>query len=213
MSDEGMFEETDVLQFRDPNQPDLHLVYWTREEVDKKEGARILFWIHGICDHSGRYKTFAKHMLNSVTALDAVMCYDMRGHGRSQGDRGVITGIEQLVEDARAHVLPHMALRYGSGARIVLGGHSLGGCVAAGVASKEDFLVHDGYGKFEGVFLSSPAIKVIMKSLADKLMAPFAGIALRIPRVRTLVKPIGIETKDISHNEQVLRDYEADELM
>lgn len=213
MSDDGIFEETDVLQFRDPNQPDMHLVYWTREEIGKKEGVRVLFWIHGICDHSGRYKKLAEQALRNVAALDAVMCHDMRGHGRSQGARGVITSIEQLVDDVRTHVLPHMALRYGAGARIVLGGHSLGGCVAAGVASKADFLAQEGCGSFSGVFLSSPAIKVVPKSLIDKILSPFAGLLLHIPRVRTIAKPIGIDLKDLSHDEQTIRDYEADELV
>lgn len=210
---EEIREETDLLQFRDPNQPDLHIVYWTRGELEKKDGANVLFWIHGICDHSGRYKHVAQRVLNEIETLDIVMSCDLRGHGKSKGERGVIKGIEQLVDDICTHVLPHMLLRYGTDARVVLAGHSLGGCIAAGIAARPDFIETEGYGKFVGIYLSSPSIKIFSKGFTNKLLSHMSSVLLALPIPRTMTKWIGLETSDLCHDEDVQREYKEDDLV
>lgn len=210
----AVFEETELLQFRDGgNSPNLHLAYWTRGQPEKKENANLLFWNHGIGDHSGRYKSLAQRLLHSVPALDAVVTYDMRGHGQSGGARGANAGLDQLIDDCAVHVLPRMALRYGVGARVVLGGHSLGGLVVAGLASRPDMLLEQACGEVVGVVLSAPAIEVAVRGAMNSVLASIAGPLSMVPGVRGVIKANGIDTALLSSNEVSNRAYVNDPLV
>lgn len=208
-----LHEETDVLQFRDPQQPNLHLVYYTRAPLPDKANPNLLFWNHGIGEHTGRYKKFAKRVLSTCTSLDAMIMYDMRCHGQSDGARGSIKHAKDLVDDVYEHVLPRMALRYGSGARVVLGGHSLGGMVIAGVGARRDCLKMEDCGQVIGVILSAPAIDVAVTGAVNKLLVPVAGALARIPGTRGITKSNGIDVKALSHDEDVLEAYMKDDMV
>lgn len=204
-------EETDKLEFRDPEQPNLHVVYWTRPgATPPSHGARILLWNHGICEHSGRYRGIAAEVLARVAALDAVAAYDMRGHGMSAGPRGKIASELDLEADLAQHVLPAVAMRFGEAPSIVLAGHSLGGLVVAGVTSGPDPLVANEMGALAGVVLSAPAIEVIVPGIVNKMLAPLAGIVNRIPGARCMTKPAGIPPAHLSHCEEEVKAFVDD---
>lgn len=82
----------------------------------------VMSLVHGLGEHSGRYESLAPDL---AKAGIAVVALDLRGHGQSEGKRGVCTDysflhddLEALLEKSRALYpdLPH-----------ILYGHSLGG--------------------------------------------------------------------------------------
>ena len=86
-------------------------------------GARAsLLIVHGLGEHSGRYAHFAQHMADNGVDVFAV---DLRGHGRSEGKRGVIRSYDDFRADLAA-LLDYV--RGKSPARpLALFGHSMGG--------------------------------------------------------------------------------------
>lgn len=79
--------------------------------------------VHGLGEHSGRYERFAHGMAAFGMATYAI---DLRGHGRSAGQRGHVDAWSQWVDDAAAFV--SLVEREAHGEVVPLG-HSFGGCV------------------------------------------------------------------------------------
>lgn len=81
---------------------------------------------HGYGEHAGRYEWVAGR-LNEAGA--AVYAADHMGHGRSDGQRVLISDFEPVVEDLDL-VVQH-AIAQHPGLPVVLIGHSMGGMIAA----------------------------------------------------------------------------------
>jgi alpha-beta hydrolase superfamily lysophospholipase len=106
----------------------------------------VVLLVHGYGEHIGRYEHVAAR-LNQDGAL--VYGLDHVGHGRSEGERVLVTDFESVVEDLR--LLHKRAAKEHSGLPAVLIGHSLGGAIAARYAQR--------FGKkLACVVLSAPVI-------------------------------------------------------
>ena len=92
--------------------------------IDTPRYAAVL--VHGYGEHIGRYE-YVADFLNRHGA--AVYGLDHVGHGRSAGERVVITDYDQVVADVRQVVLRARAEH--PGLPVVLIGHSMGGMIAA----------------------------------------------------------------------------------
>lgn len=103
---------------------------------------------HGLRDHATRYGALAEALGAQGFAIYA---QDMRGHGRSGGDRQRFDSIAQLVEDLDLAVTE--AKKRNPGVPVFLYGHSLGGLV-----STEYVLAHGD--NLKGFILSGPALKL-----------------------------------------------------
>lgn len=204
-------EESETLQFRDASTPDIYIVSWTRTGPVSKPGANILLWLHGLGEHSGRYKGWAQRLLATVPSLDGIASYDQRGHGKSGGTRGLASGMGELVDDFVKRVSPRLALQFGPDARIVIGGHSMGGVVCAGAAAQPDWLAADDCGAVRACVLTSPALKVIVEGTLNRILAPVAGPLSVIPGIKRLTKANGITLENLSHDEEELKKYDMDE--
>ncbi len=79
--------------------------------------------VHGLGEHSGRYERFARGMAKFQMGTYGV---DLRGHGRSEGQRGHIDSWSQWVDDAAAFVRHVQELVPGE---VVPLGHSFGGAI------------------------------------------------------------------------------------
>ena len=90
----------------------------------------VVLIVHGLGEHVGRYEHVAQHLNRSGWA---VVGYDQRGHGRSEGARGAIKQDDDLLFDL-ASVLDTVNKAYAHGRLAVLG-HSLGGLLAARFAA------------------------------------------------------------------------------
>ncbi|KAI0558300.1 lysophospholipase [Gracilaria domingensis] len=208
-----LHEETELIQFRDPNQPNLHVVYWSRASTSQIENPKVFLWNHGICEHSARYRKFAETLLNRVPSLDAIISYDMRNHGKSDGTKGATKQLSEFVDDLYNHILPHAALRYGANSSVVVGGHSMGGVIVASAMTRKDCLLADAFGKLNGVILSAPAIEVIVSGVLNKVLQPVAPYLCRIPGSRGLTKGVGIRPSDLCKNEEAVDAYVKDPLV
>lgn len=82
--------------------------------------------VHGWGEHGGRYA----HVAEALTERGfAVVANDHLGHGRSGGDRVVITDFDAVVDDLRR--VTEAARAHAHGGPLVVVGHSMGGLLAA----------------------------------------------------------------------------------
>ena len=82
-SDEIMLKANDGLQ-----------LMVSKSAVKKPEAVIVI--VHGICEHSGRYA----HVVSRFNSWGySVYRYDLRGHGRSQGDRAYVEDYQLFIDD------------------------------------------------------------------------------------------------------------------
>ena len=95
------------------------------------EPKRIVQIVHGYAEHGGRYAHVAEAL-----ARDGAVVYadDHIGHGRSDGERAVITNFDNVVDDL--HTLTDIANSDYPGLPFILVGHSMGGLLSARYAQR-----------------------------------------------------------------------------
>lgn len=120
---------------------DVHLSVW-----DNPRARHVVVIAHGYGEHVGRYG----HVADALVARGAaVYAADHIGHGRSAGDRVVITDFEHVVDDL--HTVVSRARSDHPGLPVVLIGHSMGGLVATRFAQRHG-------DELAGLVLSGPAV-------------------------------------------------------
>jgi alpha-beta hydrolase superfamily lysophospholipase len=106
---------------------DLRLYGRDWEPDDAPKG--LLCLVHGLGEHSGWYEHVAAHL----NAADyALLAYDQRGHGRSEGRRGHSPSYETTMNDI-GRLLAEAEARYPGSPRYLYG-HSLGGSLVINCA-------------------------------------------------------------------------------
>lgn len=125
------YEMTDfadpALEYRSgtfPGAGALPLYYQAWMPPDGQPKKAVLINLHGLGDHSGLYPTLASHFPAQGIALYA---YDMRGNGRSPGQRAYLRAWDEYRGDLRAFV--DRVRKWEVGQPIFLLGNSLGGLV------------------------------------------------------------------------------------
>jgi alpha-beta hydrolase superfamily lysophospholipase len=104
---------------------DLYLRRWETEGVPRQW---TFVLVHGLGEHSGRYR----HLAEWFTPRGAlVYAMDLRGHGQSGGQRGHAPSLKALLDDVDAVV---KRARTESGEPLVVIGHSFGGLLAIAYA-------------------------------------------------------------------------------
>lgn len=99
---------------------------------DSAGGARrIVQIVHGYAEHGGRYQHVAEAL---VARGAAVYAGDHIGHGRSEGERALITDFDHVVDDL--HELAAIARSEYPGLPLVLVGHSMGGLLSGRFAQR-----------------------------------------------------------------------------
>lgn len=93
---------------------------------------RIVVIVHGYAEHGGRYA----HVADELCRRGAVVyAEDHLGHGRSGGERALITDFEHVVDDLQA--LARIARTDHPDLPVVLVGHSMGGLLAGRLAQRQ----------------------------------------------------------------------------
>lgn len=110
----GTFAGTDGLA--------LYYQAWMPPGSQRKKA--VLVNLHGLGDHSGLYPTLADHFPPHGIALYA---YDMRGNGRSPGQRAYLRGWHEYRGDL--HAFLEQVRRWEGDLPIFIVGNSLGGLV------------------------------------------------------------------------------------
>ncbi|WP_323118636.1 alpha/beta hydrolase [Burkholderia alba] len=104
--------------------------------------------VHGLAEHAGRYQALAERL--NAAGIE-VVSMDLRGHGRSPGERVWVDQFDHYLQDADALV----ASAARDDAPLFLMGHSMGGAIAALYAIERAAA----RGRtFAGLILSSPAL-------------------------------------------------------
>ncbi len=168
---------------------------------------RGLFWdaslpsaalliIHGFGEHGARYAEMASHMNERGIS---VMAYDLRGHGLSDGGRGVVLDWTEYREDARAAV-DTASHRYRALPLFILG-HSVGGTIAL------DYILETGRSP-QGAIISAPALG--RPGVSPVLVAIAGMLSAVAPRI---VFNTGLDSNAISRIPDECRKYRDDPLV
>jgi acylglycerol lipase len=129
----------------------LHLHRWQAAPSFQRPLARIAL-VHGLAEHGRRYDAFALRLNAAGIELIAA---DLRGHGKSPGERVWIDHFDQYLLDTDA-LLDAAATTAPPDVPLVLMGHSMGGAIAAlWVAERLPASSH----RLAGLILSSAALK------------------------------------------------------
>lgn len=156
--------------------------------------------VHGLGEHIGRYAWLAQQ-LNA--AGWHVVGHDHRGHGRSEGARGVIADSQALLADL---ALVMDAVRGSTGVHLLLG-HSLGGLIAARFVAEALAPRPAPWSRaVDGLVLSSPALDAGMSGVQKALLALLGPVA------PNLALHNGLKPAWVSRDPAVVKDYVADPL-
>lgn len=177
------------------------LTLFTREWPAADPRGTVLV-VHGLGEHVGRY-THVTAALNREGWR--VVGYDHRGHGRSEGARGVISATDSLLADL---ALVIDAAREAAVGPLVLLGDSMGGAVAARfIAEALEFAPACWSRPVDGLVLAAPALSVTISAWQKLLLDVLGRIGPGISVAS------GLESGDLSHDPEVARAYDADPLV
>lgn len=164
---------------------------------DSGKSAAVLCLVHGIGEHTSRYLKVVEAFTGAGFAIIGA---DLRGHGRSGGQRGHFPSDENLLRDI--DLLIDEARRIYPGVPLVLYGHSLGGILVLFYALKRK-------PDLKGVIATSPGLhNVLERNHALVAMAKVFG-----PLFPKLSIPNGLNVNAISHDKKVIQEYINDPLV
>jgi acylglycerol lipase len=167
--------------------------YWQAWTVDAPAGVVVL--VHGVHEHSGRYRHVAEWLAAAGYAVYAV---DHPGHGRSPGTRGNIGSMSATVDGVS--MLVRLAAQRHPEVPLFLYGHSLGGLIAL------QYLTGAPDERIRGAVLSAPALDTSAATSVQKLVAPV--LSLLLPNAGVLA----LDAETISRDPHVVAAYRTDPL-
>jgi alpha-beta hydrolase superfamily lysophospholipase len=184
-------ESTDTLKTSDGL--DLFLRRWQPDAVSHRWTFVI---VHGLGEHGGRYH----HLAGWFTPLGAtVFAPDLRGHGRSGGQRGHAPSLNALLGDIDTVV---RRARAESGGPLILIGHSFGGLLAIAYAL-------DRPGQLDKAVFSAPAL--VPKVRVPAWKQALAGVLPKIAPRASFANEI--DPSVLSHDPAIAPAYVHDPLV
>ncbi|HWQ83713.1 MAG TPA: lysophospholipase [Anaerolineales bacterium] len=172
-------------------------VVFGRSWLPDEEPRAALILIHGLGEHSGRYWHVAEHFARAGYLVQSM---DLRGHGKTPGQRGHVPSIAIILEDIDL-LLEKVAHAY-PGLECFLYGHSLGALLAVNYALRY-------LRPLTGVVATGLATSTPLMDQTTKItLARVLGSIL--PRI-TLAT--GVDPNTICRDPQVVQAYIADSLV
>lgn len=180
----------------------LHVCHWPVPAGHSIQGVVCL--VHGLGEHIGRYEHVARHL---TQAGWAVVGYDHRGHGQSEGPRGRMRQDDDLLHDL-ASVVDATRAHY-PGQRLAVLGHSMGGLTVARFVSA---LAKPAEGAawqrpVDLCVLSSPALDIGLNALQKLLLNTLGRFT------PDLAVGSGLNADGVSNDPAVVKAYLADPLV
>ena len=169
----------------------------------------VLCLVHGLGEHTGRYA----HVARALTAAGyAIVGSDLRGHGKSEGQRGHTPSYDMLLADIGL-LMDQTATRYGDPPRFLYG-HSLGGNLVLNSALRRAKTLSGGATRPDdtrpaGVIATSPWLGLAFAPPPWK-----HGLARLMDRLwPAFSTPSGLETTGLSRDPKIAQAYLADPLV
>jgi lysophospholipase len=195
-------------------------IFYRRSKTIEKPKAAVLL-VHGMGEHGGRYRHVAEYL---VTMGFECFVPDLRGFGRSGGNRGSVRAFSDFTKDLAA--LHNIAERETKSVPLFLLGHSFGGLIASSYAA--------GSPQSSGeVRPQSFVDKSRQSSVADSrqrlagliLTSPIFGIKIPVPVWRHALglmasylapnysQPTHVDPRTLTHDAAILKEYSQDALI
>lgn len=167
-----------------------------------EKGSNVwLIATHGIGEHLGRHKYIEGLCGHNVNIFQ----YDLRGHGRSSGEKAYIQSFEQYYKDLE-DCISYLRDKYEM-KEYILFGHSMGALITYGFAQK--FLNEDSQMP-KGIILSAPPVALpgplgkAVGLIPDSIVAKLASYKASLP--------LGglVDLKHLSHRQEIAKEYVED---
>ncbi|MBI2645887.1 MAG: lysophospholipase [Deltaproteobacteria bacterium] len=161
---------------------------------------KVMVFIHGLGEHSGRYQQFINAFAHKSMAFYG---YDQRGHGRSRGKRGHAPNLHILADDLGKFL--KLVSIHENNRPLYLFGHSFGGLVCLQYlvdTSRRHEIVP------QGVILSNPILKLALE--VPEWKKKLAGICAKIWPSLTLHNEVN--RSHLSHDPTVSQALDRDSL-
>lgn len=153
----------------------------------------VIVICHGVNSHGGQYLWTGEQL---AAAGFAVYALDLRGRGKSEGDRFYVKHVSEYVGDVAAVI--KLAKQREIGLPVFLLGHSAGGVVSCSYAL-------DNQAELAGLICESFAFKVPAPDFALAIIKGLSMIAPRLPVLK-------LKNKDFSRDPKAVEALENDPL-
>lgn len=171
----------------------LYGQFWVPED----EPAGVVALVHGFGEHSSRYTHWADLLTEKRFAL---ISFDLRGHGNSEGKKGHTPSYGRLMNDI--DIFLERVREYFPGLPLFLYGHSMGGNLVLNYVISRNPEV-------AGVVVTGPWLR-LKKELPGVVKAPVRMLQWFLPG---MVIPSGLDTNGLSHDKSVVEAYNNDPLV
>jgi alpha-beta hydrolase superfamily lysophospholipase len=157
----------------------------------------VIILIHGLSDHTGRYRHVGSFF---AAAGYALIIADLRGHGKTFGKRGHFPSFETIMGDISLF-LEEARLRHPK-LPVILYGHSMGGNLALNylIRKKPDVVAAIVTSPWLRLNLNPPLYKLVLAMMLNRI-------------IPSMTQKDGIIPAYLSHDEEVGRQYLADPLV
>jgi len=165
---------------------------WSPEEEIKK----VILIVHGHGDHSTRYDHWAERFVKNGYAVVGI---DLRGHGKSGGKRGYISGYNNYLYDIELMI--NESVKLFSDKEFILYGQSMGGNLSVNYYIKKN-------PKVNAIIAASPWLRLVY--LPTKFQLFLANVTkIILPKITQSTK---LPVEDFSHDKYEIEKCKKDKL-
>lgn len=170
---------------------------YAQEWKPEGESKAVICLVHGLGEHSGRYQHVAQFFIENGYA---VLTFDLRGHGKSGGERGHADSFDSFLKDIDL-LIQESEQRYPERPRFLYG-HSLGGILVLNYTLARQPQIN-------GVVATSAGLRTALHE--QTLKVAFAKLAGTILPGVTMAT--GLDAEQISRDPVVVETYVRDPLV
>jgi alpha-beta hydrolase superfamily lysophospholipase len=185
--------KTETWSWKSEDGLEMYAQSWEPE----KAARAVVCLVHGLGEHCGRYEHVGEVFADAGFALTG---FDLRGHGRSGGQRGHFPSLEAVMRDIHHHI--ELARKRQAGKPTFVYGHSLGGMLTLCYTT---YLEND----LAGVIATGAALRTPVVEQKGK-MALSKALGGLLPR---LTIPTGLDPEGLSRDPEVVGGYKQDPLV
>ena len=182
-------QEGSFKGIRDAN---IYYQYWLPEGEPKA----VLFIVHGLAEHSGRYMNVVNHF---VPLGYAVYGIDHVGHGKSDGARVYVERFEDYTDTLKTYF--DMVRDWQPEKPIILVGHSMGGLIGS------SYLL-DHQAELSGAVISAPLLKT-----SDNVSPALVFIGKVLSTLMPRFGLVDLEADGVCRDPAVVQAYVSDPLV